>query len=107
MSETEPVTPTELVTLADLEGTPHARVFEGEPKTIRLSLERGESIAAHQHPDRRIVLHLLEGRLAVTLGDEEHEVQAGQLVRFDGEQDISPAALEDSTAVLVLAPAGD
>lgn len=105
MSSTErPVTPTERVTLADLEAAPHARVFDGEPQTIRLALEEGETIAPHRHPDRQIVLHLLEGRLAVTVGDDEYEVNAGELVRFDGNQDISPTALEDSTAVLVLSP---
>lgn len=99
-----PVTPTECVTLADLEESPHAHAFDGEPQTIRLTLEEGETIPPHRHPDRQIVLHLLEGRLVVTLGDDDHEVAAGELVRFDGNQDVSPEALEDSVAVLVLAP---
>lgn len=101
---TLPVTPTERETLADLEGTPHARVFEGEPQTIRLTLEAGERVPPHQHPDRQIVFHLLEGRVDVTLDETVYEVTAGEVVRFDGNQDISPEALEDSTALLVLAP---
>lgn len=97
------VTPTELVALDELDGTPHARVFEGEPQTIRLTLDEGESVAPHQHPDRQIVLHLLEGRLSMTLGDEEYDVTDGSVVRFDGNQDVSPTAIEPSTALLVLA----
>ena len=97
------VTPTEHTTLETLEGSPHARVFDGEPQTIRLTLDEGDSVPPHQHPDRQIVLHLLEGKLSVTLGEDDHEVNAGELVRFDGNQDISPEALEESTAVLVLA----
>lgn len=100
-------TETEHVALANLEGRPHAQVFEGEPKTIRLALDSGERITAHRHPDRQIVLHLLEGRLEVTLGENVHELTAGELVRFEGDQDIAPAALEDSTAVLVLASRAD
>lgn len=93
--------------LEALESTPHAQVFDGEPKTIRLALEAGESIAPHQHPDRQIVMHVLEGRLSVSLDDDEYEVNAGELVRFDGAQDIAPEALADSTALLVLATRAD
>ena len=95
--------PTEAVTLEEVEGKPHARLFEHEPQTIRLTLEAGDDIAPHQHPDRQIVLHLLEGHLSVTLGDDEHELRAGDVVRFDGNQYVSPTALEDSVALLVLA----
>ena len=101
---TYPVRPTERTELDALEGAPHARVFEGDPLTIRLSLEAGESVPAHQHPEEQIVFHLLEGRVNVSLGDTVHEVTAGEVVRFDGNQDVSPEALEDSTALLVLAP---
>lgn len=94
---------TERQSLTDLDETPHAQVFDGEPKTIRLTLEAGEEIAPHQHPDREIVMHVLDGRLAVTLGDAEYELEGGELARFDGAQDIAPKALADTTAVLVLA----
>jgi len=95
---------TELVSLDDLESEPHAVLFEDEPKTIRLALEAGDEIAAHSHPDRQIVFHLLSGSIAVVLDDEEHELSPGDVARFDGDRDISPHALEDSTALLVLAP---
>jgi quercetin dioxygenase-like cupin family protein len=95
---------TELVALDDLEAEPHAVLFEGEPKTIRLSLGAGDEIAAHSHPDRQIVFHLLSGSVVVALDDEEHELAPGDVARFDGDRDISPHAREDSTALLVLAP---
>lgn len=101
------VIPTEVVSLADLEGKPHARVFEGEPQTIRLTLEQGERVAPHRHPERQIVLHLLDGRLSVMLGEEEHEIETGEVIRFDGDQDISPEAIEDSTALLMMASHGE
>ncbi len=92
--------------LADLDGSPHANVFpDAEPKTIRLTLAAGESVAPHAHPGRRVVCHLLDGAVELTLGDETHDLAAGDVVRFDGDREISPRAVEDSTALLVLARA--
>jgi len=95
--------------LDDLDGEPHANAFPGaEPKTIRLTLAAGEEVPPHDHPDREIVLYLVEGEIELTLGKETHEVTAGDVARFDGDQDVSPKATEDSTALLVLAErAGD
>jgi len=87
-----------------LTGEPHARPFPGEePQTVRLALEAGESVATHQHPEREVVCHVYEGELDVTLGDDTVTVSAGEVARFDGAQDISPRAVEDSEALLVLA----
>ncbi len=95
---------TSIRTLSELEGSPHANVFpDAEPKTIRLTLPAGESVATHSHPGRDIVLYLPEGRIELELDDETHEVVAGEIARFVGEADISPTALEDSTALIVLA----
>lgn len=96
----------ELVDLDELEATPHAELFEGEPKTNRLSLDAGQGIAAHSHPGREIVFHLLEGELELSLGAETYALSAGDLARFDGERSVSPRAIEDSTALVVLAARG-
>ena len=94
-----------LQSLDDLEREPHAELFPGEePQTIRLSLDAGEEIAPHQHPDRQIVFHLLSGAVDVTLGEETHELAPGDVARFDGDQYVSPNAVDDSEALLVLAP---
>lgn len=98
----------DIVTLDDLEATPHANPFPGgEPKTVRLALDAGEHVAPHRHPDRQIVCYLVSGRLALELDDEEYELQAGDVARFDGEREIAPRAIEDSEALLVLAPRAD
>ncbi|XVH33264.1 cupin domain-containing protein (plasmid) [Haloferacaceae archaeon DSL9] len=95
---------TSVVALDGIDGEPHANVFPGaEPKTIRLTLEAGESVPPHDHPDREIVFHLLSGRIRLRLGDEAVDVEEGEIARFDGAQPISPEALEDSRAVIVLA----
>jgi len=96
---------TTIRTLDELDGQPHANVFpDREPKTVRLALDAGESVPAHSHPGRDIVLYLVEGRVELRLGDRTHEVTAGDIVRFEGDQDISPRAIEPSVALIVLAP---
>ncbi|MFB6152624.1 MAG: cupin domain-containing protein [Halodesulfurarchaeum sp.] len=95
-------------TLTDIPGHPHANVFpESEPKTIRLTLEAGEEVAPHSHPDREIVFYLVDGVVEVQLGDEEYKLRAGDITCFDGDQDIAPHAIEDATALIVLAPRSD
>jgi len=94
---------TELVSLADRADGDRAVLFENDPKTVRLALDAGESVPPHRHPETDIVFHLLSGTLDLNLGNETHRLTAGDVARFDGEQDISPAAIEDSEALLVLA----
>jgi len=95
---------TELVHLPDVEKDGRKPLFEGEPHTVRLALDAGESVPPHQHPDRDIVCHVLQGEIAMTLGEETHHLEAGDLARFDGDQDISPTAESDALALPV--PAG-
>jgi quercetin dioxygenase-like cupin family protein len=99
---------TTIHTLDDLDGQPHANVFpDDEPKTIRLTLDEGEGVPAHDHPDREIVFYLVDGAVSLELGEETHEMTAGDVARFDGNQQIAPTALEASTALIVLAPRSD
>ncbi|WP_053948279.1 cupin domain-containing protein [Halolamina sediminis] len=96
----------EITAIDDLTDTPHAEVFEQrDPRTVRLELDAGEGVPAHTHPGTNVVLHLLDGQLEVSLDDETHELEAGELARFSGERSISPHAVEPSTAIVVLAPA--
>ena len=90
--------------LDDLDTTSHAVAFpDEEPRTVRLQLTADERIPPHRHPDRRIVFHVLSGSLDLDVGEEIHRVEAGDIALFDGDQDISPHAVTDSIALLVLA----
>lgn len=95
------------VSLADLESTPHAEVFADGPRTVRLALDAGESMPAHSHPGRNVVVHVVEGRLRLGLDDESYDLSVGDLVRFDGEREVAPEAVEDCVAVVVLAARED
>jgi len=92
----------ERTTLTDLDDTPHAEVFETRrPRTVRLELDAGERVPRHTHEGTNVVLHLVSGRLELTLDDETHVLDAGELIRFDGDREVSPYAVEPSTAVVV------
>jgi quercetin dioxygenase-like cupin family protein len=94
--------------LPDLDGAPHANAFpESEPKTIRLTLAAGDGVDPHRHPGREIVFYLVEGAIELQVGSETYDLEAGDIARFDGDQDIAPTATEDSTAVIVLAEEAD
>ncbi|MGB9965852.1 cupin domain-containing protein [Halobacterium hubeiense] len=96
------------VELADVDAlteTPHAEVFETRnPRTVRLALDEGEAVPAHQHPDSMVVLYVRSGALELTLGDDTHHLESGDAVRFDGAQDVSPRAASDAEALAVFAP---
>jgi quercetin dioxygenase-like cupin family protein len=99
---------TAIKTLDDLDGQPHANVFpDDEPKTIRLTLDAGESIPEHDHPEREIIFYVVEGTIELTLGEDTHELTTDDIARFDGDQDISPTAKTESTALIVLAPGSE
>jgi len=95
----------ELTTLDELTATPHAEIFEEHrPRAVRLQLDADEHVPDHTHPGTDIVLHLVSGHLELSLDGETQEVTAGELVQFSGEREISPRAIEPSTAVVVFAP---
>ncbi|WP_418284682.1 DUF2249 domain-containing protein [Halorubrum sp. DTA46] len=101
----DPSSAVDRVRLADLDGEPHADAFPGKaPKTIRLSLAAAERVPAHDHPDRTVLFHLLSGEVELRLDGEPHRVEDGEIVRFDGEMEVEPVAIEASTALIVLAP---
>lgn len=104
-TEAEPESEPERVHLDELEGAPHAVVFERDaPRTIRLTLESDRQLPAHRHPNTDVVCHLVEGELDLTLDGESYRLATGDLLRFSSDCEISPTAIEDSVAVLVFAP---
>lgn len=98
----------ELATLDELTDAPHAELFEQrQPRAVRLQLDADERVPPHTHPGTNVVLHVLSGRLELSLDDDVYDLESGQLVRFSGEREVSPHAREPSTAVVVFAPQTD
>lgn len=99
---------TETVALDNLTERPREVAFPAaEPKTVRLALDAGEEVPAHRHPERQIVIYLVSGRLDVRVDGESNVLEPGEVLRFDGRQEVAPKAEADSTALLVLAPRAD
>lgn len=96
----------ETARLDELTGAPHATAFAEQPRTVRLTLDAGESVPEHRHPEATPLLHVVEGALDVAVDGETYRLDAGELLRFDGRKPVSPTAREDSVAVVVLAPRG-
>jgi quercetin dioxygenase-like cupin family protein len=93
----------EQIALDDLTAAPHARPFEaGEPTVIRLALEADEHVDPHTHSERQIVLYLRQGTIELDLDEEPHRLEAGDVIRFDGQREVSPYALEETEALIVL-----
>jgi mannose-6-phosphate isomerase-like protein (cupin superfamily) len=93
----------EHVTLSDLDAEPHAVVYERGPKTVRLSLDAGERMPEHDHPGRDVLFHVLDGTIEVAIDGDAHELDAGDVLRFDGERTVAPEAVTDARALVVLA----
>ena len=87
----------------DLDESGRASLFEGEPRTVLLSLGADERVPAHSHPERAVVFQVLDGEIELTLDDVTATLEAGELARFDGDCDISPYAPKGSRALVTLA----
>lgn len=92
------------LSLDSLEGYPHASVFDQGPKTVRLALDEGDGVAAHSHPGRDVLIAVLEGTVEVELDEESLTAETGDVVRFDGEREVSPEAVTAATALVVFVP---
>lgn len=91
--------------LTAMDASPLERLFEGtEPQTNLLDLAAGEQVPEHRHPDRTILMYVIEGAITLRVGEETASLQAGELVRFAGDQAIAPTADRASRALVVLAP---
>lgn len=92
----------ERVSLDDFDERTKQPVFESQPRTVRVRLEAGEEITEHEHPDKRILFHVLEGELELSLDDESYALTDSDLLRFDGNRTISGIASEPTTVLVVL-----
>jgi quercetin dioxygenase-like cupin family protein len=96
------------INLNDVDASPLERVFEGaEPRTSLLRLAAGEHVPEHRHPDRTVLFYVVEGEITLRVGEETASLRAGDLARFDGGRDVSPAAEAESRALVVLVPRTD
>lgn len=94
---------TECVDLDDIAERERTQVFD-DPKSVLLGLDAEETIPPHRHPGRTILFHVLAGSIELTIDEESHDLDTGQVARFSGDRDISPTATTDARALLVFVP---
>jgi len=93
---------TEIVDITALEARPGAVALDGEPRVIRLALDAGETVPAHDHPGTTVLFFVVSGTVAVELDGAPHELATGELLRFDGDREIAVDAIDDATALVTL-----
>jgi len=94
-----------MVQRASLDSSASAKkqpLFDGSPRTVRVTLDEDGEIAEHNHPGTDILFFVVDGSLELTLDDEMYRLESGDIVRFDGQRMISGTASEPTTAVVVL-----
>jgi quercetin dioxygenase-like cupin family protein len=93
---------TDVVSLDELTATPHATVFESDPRVVRLTLTADQRLPEHRHPGATVLFHVLDGSIDLALGGDVLELSPGDVARFDGDVDVAPHAREESTALVTL-----
>lgn len=80
------------------------KVFSEEKfEVFKKILSAGEKIHKHNHPDYSVIFTVVEGKMKVVLGDdEEHILEPGKILKFDGENYIQALALENSQIFVIL-----
>lgn len=80
------------------------KVFsEDKFEVFKKILSAGEKIHKHNHPDYLVIFTVVEGKMKVVLGDdEEHILEPGKILKFDGENYIQALALENSQIFVTL-----
>lgn len=101
--DTERVEVTDLEAVAE-DADPHAVVHESAPRTVLLALDAGERVPFHEHPDTTVQFHVLDGAVTARVGEDrvEHELVAGELLRFDGGDGIEPVADRPARVLVTL-----
>lgn len=67
--------------------TPNAQklITEHGFQTLSVCFAAGQSMPAHKHPNKTVLLHVIKGKLELISDDERTGVSEGQLVVFSGD----------------------
>lgn len=72
-------------------------------KTVKKSGIKGDKIPTHSHEDEEIIFTVIKGKILVYLNEkEEHILNSGDILNFDGKNSISADFLEDGEIVITL-----
>lgn len=82
--------------------TTAALVKNNDFEAIRLVLLKGQDVCHHRQVGGPLTIQCLEGRAALTVGDQTHEIQAGQWLYLMSNDPHTVKGLEDSLLLLTI-----
>lgn len=85
-------------------GNTAGKIFNEDKFTVvKKSLAEGEKIEKHNHPNEIVLFIVVKGCLKIILGNnEEHTLEPGEILKFDGDNFICAEAPVDSEAFVTL-----
>lgn len=95
----------ERTSLAELVANQGLADDAGDAAVERWSVDTGEHLRLDHRSDERNVLLVRRGRIELTLEERRQTLEAGEAIRFDGTDDLSPVAVEGSDVLLVASKA--
>jgi len=78
-------------------------VYGDKTLMAEFRLEKGADLPKHSHPHEQTG-YLISGEIALTIGDETHQVKPGDSWCIAGDVEHKATALEDSVALEVFSP---
>jgi quercetin dioxygenase-like cupin family protein len=78
-------------------------VYGDKTLMAEFRLEQGADLPKHSHPHEQTG-YLVSGEIALTIGDETHQVKPGDSWCIAGDVEHKATALEDSVAIEVFSP---
>ena len=87
-----------------LDGIRRKTLVHGDNTLLtKFLLEKGKVLPVHKHPQEQTG-YLVSGRLKLTMGGEEYEVEPGDSWVIPGDTEHGAVIIEDAVAVEVFAP---
>jgi quercetin dioxygenase-like cupin family protein len=78
----------------------------GRLRLTLVALNAGIEVGTHQ-ADSPMTIHVLEGRIVFRVGDESHELSAGEVLFFGPGEAHDIRAIEESALLLTISALGD
>ncbi|SUO93193.1 cupin domain-containing protein [Suttonella ornithocola] len=80
------------------------KIYQGDNYIIvKKMMRKGESIPKHNHTHHDVIFTVISGKVAVNFDDKPFAmVEAGEIIRFDGQHFIDAEILEDAQIQVAL-----
>lgn len=88
--------------MTQLKENPGLIIQDDKYKVVKKLGKKGDHVEKHNHPEANVLFTVVKGQMRVTVQDEHFNVVPGQMLTFDGNDDIQAEFLEDSEFFVTL-----